>query len=82
MDATLTAKGQTTIPKSVRQHLGLQPGDRIRFAIEADGRVMLVAATLPITALRGIARYAGKPATLDEMDAAIRAGAARRLARD
>ena len=82
MDATLTAKGQTTIPKGIRRHLGLQPGDRIRFAIEADGRVTLVPATLPITALRGVARYRGKPATLDEMEAAIRAGAARRSGRD
>ncbi len=30
-DSTLTAQGQTTIPKFVREHLGLEPGDSIRF---------------------------------------------------
>jgi antitoxin PrlF len=78
MDSTLTSKGQTTIPKPVREHLDLKPGDRIRFVIEADGRVTIVPATLPVIALRGIARWSGKPASLDEMDAAVRAGAARR----
>ena len=81
MDATLTAKGQTTIPKKIRQHLGIAPGDRIRFAIQSDGTVTMVAATLPITALRGIARRPEKAASLEEMDAAIRAGAARGLDR-
>jgi antitoxin PrlF len=81
MDSTLTAKGQTTIPKAIRQHLGVKPGDRLRFAIEADGKVTLVPATLPITALRGIARRDGSPATLEEMEEAIRSGAARRLDR-
>ena len=81
MDSTLTAKGQTTIPKLIRQHLDLKPGDRIRFVIEAGGKVTLIPATLPVTALRGIARWSGKPAGLDEMEAAIRDGAARRLDR-
>lgn len=78
MDSTLTSKGQTTIPKPVREHLDLKSGNRIRFVIEADGRVTIVPATLPITALRGIARWSGRPASLDEMDAAVRAAAARR----
>jgi antitoxin PrlF len=81
MDSTLTSKGQTTIPKPVREHLALKPGDRIRFVIEADGRVTIVPATLPVTVLRGAARWSGKPASLDEMDAAIRAAAARRAQR-
>jgi len=81
MDATLTSKGQTTVPKKIRQHLGIGPGDRIRFAIEPDGTVTLVAATLPITALRGAARHPGKTASLAEMEEAIRTGAARGLDR-
>ncbi|HZS85367.1 MAG TPA: type II toxin-antitoxin system PrlF family antitoxin [Stellaceae bacterium] len=77
----MTSKGQTTIPKRVREHLGIGPGDRVRFGIEPDGTVTLVPATLPVTALRGIARRAGPAASLEEMEAAIRAGAARSLDR-
>jgi AbrB family looped-hinge helix DNA binding protein len=46
--ATLTSKGQTTVPKEVREHLGLKPGDRLRFGIQEDGRVVIEAATLSI----------------------------------
>jgi antitoxin PrlF len=81
MDSTLTSKGQTTIPKAIREHLDLKPGDRIRFVIAGDGAVTILPATLPITALRGIARWAGKPARIGEVDAAVRAGAGRRLGR-
>jgi antitoxin PrlF len=39
--ATMTSKGQTTIPKAIREKLNLCPGDRILFAIETDGRAYL-----------------------------------------
>jgi len=38
--ATLTSKGQLTIPKQIRDHLGLKPGDRIAFDVE-DGVIRL-----------------------------------------
>jgi AbrB family looped-hinge helix DNA binding protein len=39
--ATLTSKGQTTIPKEIREGLGLKPGDRITFTLLPDGAVIL-----------------------------------------
>jgi len=75
MDSVITAKGQTTIPKAVREHLKLKPGQRVKYFIHPDGSVVLLP-MLPVTALRGILRWQGPPATLEEMDKAIAEGAA------
>ncbi|HUP47885.1 MAG TPA: AbrB/MazE/SpoVT family DNA-binding domain-containing protein [Thermoanaerobaculia bacterium] len=75
--STLTSKGQITLPKEVRDHLGLQTGDRVNFEIR-DGAVVVEPETTDIRTLRGIARRRGRPVTLEEMDAAIRKGASRR----
>ena len=74
MESTITAKGQTTIPKPIRQHLKLKTGDRIKYFIRADGSVVLLP-KVPITALRGILQWGGRPVTLEEMDETIAAGA-------
>ena len=41
MGMPVTVKGQVTIPKPIRDRLGLSPGSEVEFAIEADGRVLL-----------------------------------------
>ena len=74
MESTITAKGQTTIPKAVREHLKLKPGQRLKYFIHPDGTVVLLP-KVPVTALRGIVRWDGPPVTLEEMDDAIAAGA-------
>jgi antitoxin PrlF len=74
MESTITAKGQTTIPKAVREHLKLKPGQRVKYFIHPDGTVVLLP-TLPVSALRGLLRWDGPPATLEEMDDAIAAAA-------
>ena len=75
MESAITAKGQTTIPKAIRDHLGLKPGDRVKFFIHPDGTVVMLP-KLPITALRGIvSSRRRRPVTIDEMNEAIAEGA-------
>jgi AbrB family looped-hinge helix DNA binding protein len=75
MESAITSKGQATIPKAIRDHLRLRPGDRVKFFIHPDGSVVLLP-KLPATALRGFVEHRGRPVTLDEMNEAIAEGAA------
>ncbi len=52
-NSRLDRKGRTTVPKGVRRRLGLKPGDKIRFLVEDDGRVVMLPATLHLRDLRG-----------------------------
>jgi antitoxin PrlF len=74
MESALTVKGQATIPKAIRDHLHLKPGDRVKFFIHPDGSVVILP-KVPVSRLRGIVKWGGRPATLEEMDEAIAAGA-------
>jgi antitoxin PrlF len=73
--ATLTSKGQITVPKQVRDQLHLSAGDRVRFLTDGEGRVVMVPATISITGLRGCLPAPKRAVTLAEMDEAIAAGA-------
>ncbi|MCW5734633.1 MAG: type II toxin-antitoxin system PrlF family antitoxin [Enhydrobacter sp.] len=71
MQSTITVKGQATLPKPVRDHLGLKPGDRVKFFIHPDGTVVMLPMR-PASSLRGILKRAGqKPITIEKMDEAI-----------
>ena len=70
--ATLTRKGQTTIPKEVREFLHLRAGDRMEFVMESDGRVWLRPAIRDISDLEGILPPPEKPVSLEEMKRSIR----------
>jgi len=74
MDSAITSKGQATIPKAIRDHLGVKPGDRVKFFVHPDGSVVLLP-KLPASALRGIVK-AQRPVTIEEMSKAASAGAA------
>ena len=75
--ATLTSKGQTTIPKQVREHLKLNAGDKLDFVIEAEGRVVIRPAKLDVRELKGLLkRRDGKVLSIGEMNAAVAKGAA------
>jgi antitoxin PrlF len=69
MESAITSKGQTTIPKAVREHLGLKPGDRVKFFVHPDGTVVLLP-KLPASALRGIVK-ARRHVSIEQMDEAI-----------
>lgn len=53
-DATLTTKGQVTIPKPVRDHLKLDTGARVSFVIQEDGVVVLQPVTRHVSELAGV----------------------------
>jgi AbrB family looped-hinge helix DNA binding protein len=78
MQATMTTKGQVTVPKAVRDRLHLRAGDRLEFLIEADGSVRVVPVTTRATALKGMVPPPKRPLSLQEMDEAIASGAARK----
>ena len=80
MDSAITSKGQATIPKAIREHLGLKPRDRVKFFVHPDGPVVLLP-TFPVSALQGIVKSGRRPVTVEEMGEAVVAGAAGALQR-
>jgi antitoxin PrlF len=75
MESAITVKGQATIPKAIREHLGLTPGDRVKFFVHPDGSVVLLP-KVPAAALRGIVKSRrGRTVTLEEMTAAAEGAA-------
>lgn len=73
LESVLTSKGQTTIPKAVRDALAVRAGDRIRYVI-SDGEVLILAVR-PISGLFGALKHEGPPVTLADMERAIVEGA-------
>ena len=76
MSTTITSKGQVTIPKKIREFLGVRPGNAVEFKVGEDGRVTV---TRPgrkhspgrLAGLRGIAKGA---MSTDEIMALTRGG--------
>jgi AbrB family looped-hinge helix DNA binding protein len=74
-ESTVTAKGQTTLPKDVRDLLGLEPGDRIRYLVSGD--TVRILRPRKAMSLCGALKHEGPPVSLEAMDAAVRDRAAR-----
>ncbi len=75
--ATISSKGQLTLPKEIRGALGLSPGDRVNFVRMEDGNYAVLPATHSVQTLKGFLRRPGqKPVSLEDMDQAIVKGAA------
>ena len=73
--ATLTSKGQVTIPREVRTNLGVAAGDRLDFIRMDDGNYAIVPASYSIRSLKGVLPRTPQSVSLDDMDLAIKAGA-------
>lgn len=72
-ESGVTAKGQITLPKAVREALGVQTGDRVRYIIQ-NGEVR-IRPVRPMSRLFGVVKYDGPPVSLEDMERSIAAGA-------
>lgn len=71
--ATLTNKGQVTIPKTVRDSLGLKTGDKVEFIITETGEALFRPVTRKVDDVFGRLHKPGrKPVSIEEMDAGIK----------
>lgn len=70
--STLTTKGQVTIPKTVRSHLGLESGDRIAFLIREDGVVEIQPQTVDLHSLLGVVKPKVRGVTIEDMKKTVR----------
>jgi len=73
--ATITSKGQITLPREVREALGVGTGARVEFVAEPDGVYRVIAATRDIKQLKGLVPKPPTPVTVEAMKRAVaRAG--------
>jgi antitoxin PrlF len=79
--ATITSKGQTTIPKDVRDRLNLKPGDRLDFVFDEDGSLRVVPLNVSLDNLKSILPLPQRKLSAEELDEAIRSGWGARAAR-
>lgn len=80
--STLTSKGQVTIPKEVRERLGLKEGDRLVFRFDDQGNVLVrPEAQSPLGRLTGLLHHLAReqPVTVEEMNEAVKWRAAERF---
>lgn len=75
--ATITSKGQVTIPKKIRDYLKLDTGSKVDFVIDENKEVKVIPLIVPVQALSGMLHRPGmKAATIEEMEEAIKIGSA------
>ena len=79
MEATLSSKGQATIPKAVRERLQINAGDRFKFFFHPDG--VLILPKIPTRRLKGSVPKLARSVSQQEIDQAIEAGATQRFRR-
>jgi antitoxin PrlF len=79
--ATLTSKGQVTIPADIREHMHVKQGDKLMFIPLENGNVTIVPKNVRIADLAGILKYNGPPVTLEDIQRGIEEGAVERFLR-
>lgn len=75
MEATISSKGQITLPQHGWERLHLTPGDKVLFLMEEDGSVHLIPKHASLKDLKGIVPKPEQPVSLEEMERAIGRGA-------
>ncbi|BES70040.1 hypothetical protein RE428_10580 [Marinobacter nanhaiticus D15-8W] len=75
-ESTVSEKGQLVIPKEIRQALDVQRGDKLSWVMNDDGTIRVTLAKGDLLTLRGRTKSGGKSVSVEEMDEAIKAGAA------
>ena len=71
--AKLTSKGQVTIPKAVREAMGIDRGSSVQFFVREDGVVELTPKTRDLLSLAGVLAVETAALSVEEMDSAIAA---------
>jgi AbrB family looped-hinge helix DNA binding protein len=67
-ESTLTSKGQTTIPKGIRDKLAMRSGDRLMFTVMPDGTVLMRVKNKSVLELAGALRRKGqKPVPIEQL---------------
>ena len=74
IESTVTSKDQTTLPRAVREALGVEPGDRVRYVI-FDSNEVRILPVRPLARLFGAFKHDRPPVTLDDMERAVAEGA-------
>lgn len=74
MIATVTSKGQLTLPVEARRKLGINPGTKVDVVVTAEDRMEIIPLTNSVKNLKGMVPKPKKALTLEEMDAAIAEG--------
>ncbi len=77
--ATLTSKGQLTLPKDIRDRLGLKAGDKLSCSVVGDDEIVMRRKNLDVSDLVGLLHVPGKHATIEEIKEAAREGAVARV---
>lgn len=68
---SITTKGQITLPKVIRDKLGVKPGDRVTFREQADGKIVVEAAMVDLLSLCGMIKPKVRGVTIEDMNEAI-----------
>lgn len=78
MQATITSKGQVTVPKPIRDKLHLKAGDKVEFMLEEDGNLRVAPVTASVTQLKGMLFKPPAKLSIAEMNEAIATSVARK----